>query len=203
MKPDLLSSWTAITGAGGADAWADLMARWAEPHRRYHGLAHLTAVLSIVDIHAEAADDPDAVRLAAWLHDAVYDPARSDNEEQSAQLAEQLLPALGQAPQRVTEVARLVRLTATHERAGDDRNAVLLCDADLAVLGSPPAAYVAYANAIRAEYAHVPDDTFRAGRAAVLHRLLERTALFGLPALAALEQPARDNLRAELQLLED
>ena len=59
----------AITAAG-----ADVEARWAEPHRRYHTTAHLHAVLSNVDTLAAQADDPDLVRLAAWFHDAVYDP---------------------------------------------------------------------------------------------------------------------------------
>ena len=36
----------------------------------------------------------------------------------------------------VGEVARLVRLTARHAPSADDRNGRVLCDADLAVLGT-------------------------------------------------------------------
>jgi predicted metal-dependent HD superfamily phosphohydrolase len=204
---DLLAQWiktlpatTDPADAGAvAAAGVALLDRWHEPHRHYHTTEHLAAMLSVVEEHASAAADPDAVRLAAWFHDAVYDPLESDNEERSAELAEQTLPALGVPADRVREVARLVRLTANHDPAPDDRNGALLGDADLAVLASPPAAYRAYVRAVRAEYAHFPDDVFNAGRAAVLRSLLDQPALFRVPALAARwEEAARRNLTAEL-----
>lgn len=171
------------------------MNRWSEPHRRYHGLAHLVAVLSLVD----GPTSSDAVRLAAWYHDAVYDPTRSDNEEVSAELAETTLPPVGVDPATVTEVSRLVLVTKTHQYDAADVAAALLCDADLSVLAAPPTAYVGYVNAVRAEYAQVPDEAFRVGRAAVLRSLLDRPRLFGV--LRDLEEPARRNLTAELALL--
>lgn len=201
MVGDLLGGWTAVAGDGDAarECWADLIARWSQPHRHYHGLAHLTAVLAVIEAHADVAPDPDAVRLAAWFHDAVYDPRRADNEQRSADLTMAALDGLGIAS---AEVARLVLVTATHAYDVDDGNAALLCDADLAVLAAPPVAYVAYANTIRQEYAHVPDTDFRAGRAAVLEALLVQPALYGVPALAQRwEAPARANLAAELTLL--
>ncbi len=199
-ESDLLARWTSLVGSGEASlfCWTDLVNRWSEPHRRYHGLAHLVAVLSIVDGLAAS----DAVRLAAWYHDAVYDPTRSDNEEASAELAESTLPAVGVDPARVAEVSRLVLITKTHQYDVADADAALLCDADLAVLAAPSTAYVGYANAIRAEYAHVPDPEFRAGRTKVLTELLARDRLFGTVAFAAMESAARHNMRAELVLLD-
>ena len=200
-----LARWRSDLGTAspaGDAVGAELLARWAEPHRHYHTRAHLASVLSTVDAYADAAEDARAVRLAAWLHDAVYDPhaAGPANEEASAQLAYRLLrrlddPAAG-------EVARLVRLTAGHDPAPGDRNGALLCDADLAVLAGPAAEYDAYAYAVRREYAHVPDDAFRAGRAAVLRHLLDLPELYRVPALRARwEGAARANLRRELATL--
>jgi predicted metal-dependent HD superfamily phosphohydrolase len=77
----------------------------------------------------------------------------------------------------------------------------VLCDADLAVLAAPPDAYAAYASAVRAEYGHLPDEAFTAGRIAVLESLLALPALYRLPATAAWEPRARANLTAELGLL--
>lgn len=198
-----LPDWTALTGESQAsvDCWARLVNRWSEPQRRYHGVRHLSAVLLFVDEYAGHADDPDAVRLAAWYHDAIYDPKASDNEERSASLAEKELSALGMDGKRVAEVVRLVRLTTGHDPAEGDRNGELLNDADLLVLASPPEAYVAYVNALREEYAHVPDDDFRAGRAAVLQSLLATPRLYRLEALTAMEAAARRNVTAELSLL--
>jgi predicted metal-dependent HD superfamily phosphohydrolase len=182
--------------------WSDLVQRWSEPHRRYHSLGHLAAVLGIVDAYAGLATDPDAVRLAAWYHDAIYDPTRLDNEERSAQLAESELAGLGLSAELVSEVARLVRLTATHAPAADDHDGALLCDADLAILAAPAEAYVGYVNAVRAEYAQLSDELFRTGRSQVLRSLLDRPAIFTTVELRELfEEAARRNVTAELQLL--
>ncbi len=203
MAVDLAAAWSSVVGRepAGEDCWARLIRRWSEPHRRYHGMGHLTAVLLFVDEYATHADDPDAVRLAAWYHDAIYDPRAADNEETSAVLAESELAAIGQPRDRIDEVARLVRLTAGHDPAEGDRNGELLNDADLLVLSSPREAYVAYVNAIREEYAHVSDADFRAGREAVLGALLEFPRLYRLGSLAPLEDAARRNITAELNLL--
>ncbi|MFF8290883.1 HD domain-containing protein [Streptomyces sp. NPDC016309] len=202
---DLRRRWlSAVRDAPHADRYADdLLARWAEPQRRYHTTDHLLAVLDRVDELADHADDPDLVRLAAWFHDAVYLPERSTNEERSARLAERALPELGFDGAATAEVARLVRLTVTHDPAEGDRNGEALCDADLAVLAATPDAYAVYAAAVREEYGFVPDDAFRAGRAAVLRQLLGLPRLFRTPHGArAWEERARQNLTTELKLLE-
>ncbi|MEN3538565.1 metal-dependent phosphohydrolase [Microbispora sp. ZYX-F-249] len=188
--------------AAGRALAAELAARWAEPHRRYHTTAHLRAVLTAIEPLAAQAEDPTAVRLAAWFHDAVYDGRPGWDEERSAQLARARLPACGLPAERVREVARLVRLTAGHAYEPGDVNAAVLCDADLAILAAPPGAYAAYTRAVREEYRHVPDDAFRAGRAAVLRELLGKPRLFGTPAGRDLwERRARENLAGELARL--
>ena len=181
--------------------WAFLVAAWDEPHRRYHDHQHLAAVLGLVGQLADAADDPAAVRLAAWYHDVAYDPRRSDNEQVSAERARVGLNGLV-ADERIDEVVRLVLLTISHAVEPGDTNGAVLCDADLAVLASPPEAYAAYASAVREEYGHVPDDAFTAGRIAVLEQLLALPELYRLPAVAAEWTPrARANMTAELTLL--
>ncbi|MET9961006.1 hypothetical protein ABZ128_18465 [Streptomyces sp. NPDC006326] len=206
---DLRARWAATTAAAGADPGLDpapyadrLLTAWAEPQRRYHTTAHLADVLARIDVLAPHAADPAAVELAAWFHDAVYRPDRSENEERSAALAERALPELGIDAARTAEVARLVRLTVTHDPASGDTNGEVLCDADLAVLAGGPEAYAAYTAAVRAEYGFVPDDAFRTGRAAVLRQLLDLPRLFRTPhGTAHWEAPARHNLAAELARL--
>ncbi|MBC9716524.1 hypothetical protein H9Y04_28730 [Streptomyces sp. TRM66268-LWL] len=206
----LRSRWSEalIRARGGAEQpdplpYADnLLARWAEPQRRYHTLAHLTAVLDHVEALAEHAHSPELVRLAAWFHDAVYLPERSENEERSARLAERALAEAGLAPAAVSEVARLVRLTVTHAPDADDRDGQVLCDADLAILASEPASYAAYTKAVREEYAFVPDDAFRSGRAQILSQLLTLPRLFHTPhGVREWEPRARANLERELRSL--
>ncbi|MEU9124309.1 hypothetical protein AB0C96_31380 [Streptomyces sp. NPDC048506] len=199
---------TKATPPGGAPApdpapYADnLLSRWSEPQRHYHTVAHLSAVLTRIDELAGHADDLAVVQLAAWFHDAVYRPDRSENEERSAALAERALPELGIGAARTAEVARLVRLTVTHDPEPDDPDGEVLCDADLAVLAGSPDDYAAYAAAIRAEYAFVPDADFTAGRSAVLRQLLTLSRLFRTPmGYDRWEHLARRNLTTELDLL--
>ncbi|MFC8367219.1 MULTISPECIES: hypothetical protein [unclassified Streptomyces] len=179
-----------------------LLRRWSEPQRHYHTLTHLTAVLDHIDVLEEYADNPDVVRLAAWFHDAVYLPDRSTNEERSARLAERALPEAGVSAEKTAEVARLVRLTVTHDPADDDRDGQVLCDADLAILAASPSSYAAYTAAVREEYHFVPNDAFRAGRADVLRQLLALPRLFRTPyGREHWEATARYNMRGELEML--
>jgi predicted metal-dependent HD superfamily phosphohydrolase len=196
-------SWAELAGDSptARTEWAAVIGSWSESHRRYHDLAHLAAVLGIVDQLAGQATDPAAVRLAAWYHDVAYDPQRSDNEEVSAARARiGLLGLVDDAT--LAEVQRLVLLTTGHDPAPGDANGAVLCDADLAVLAGPPEAYAAYASAVREEYGHLSDEVFTAGRIAVLEQLLALPALYRLPETAAQwTGPARANLGAELSLL--
>jgi predicted metal-dependent HD superfamily phosphohydrolase len=208
----LLDRWIAAASAAGATAadsdleaaGAYLLGRWSEPQRQYHDVSHLTAVLDVIDEHADLAPHADRVRLAAWMHDAIYDPrALGDaNERDSAEFAEGLLTTLGMPADVASEVARLVGLTAGHATGEDDPDGELLCDADLGILAADPERYEAYTEAIRREYAHVPDDTFRAARAQVLVSLLELPSIYRHAALKERwEDAARRNLETELRAL--
>lgn len=208
----LLDDWRALLPAaphGHLDAAGrDLIDRWSEPQRHYHTLDHLRFMLSIVDKSTSAPGaDTTAVRLAAWFHDAIYHltgtaSGERSNEAQSADLATEVLSTLDVAPTLVAEVVRLVLLTADHRVAADDPPGALLVDADLAILGTPPDQYRAYATAVRAEYAFVPDNAFRAGRAAVLRQLLDLDRLYHLPAhREAWDARARANMTAEIASL--
>jgi predicted metal-dependent HD superfamily phosphohydrolase len=204
---DLPAAWLATCRALGArddvaGAGATLVGAYAEPTRRYHTLAHLADVLTRVDTLADVAVDLDVVRLAAWFHDAVYDPAAADNEERSAALAGRALARLRLGRPVVAEVARLVRLTATHDPGPDDRDGAVLCDADLGVLALDPVGYAAYVAAVRAEYGQLSDGAWRSGRSAVLRGLLDRPHLFATSlGRDRWEAAARANVSAELAAL--
>jgi predicted metal-dependent HD superfamily phosphohydrolase len=175
---DQLSARWADLLPGHPELGRRLIARYGEPTRFYHDRRHLLRVLEAVDELADEADDLDAVRLAAWFHDAVYDVHATDNEEQSARLAEAELSRVPVEPERVANVARLVRLTASHAPEPGDRDGAVLSDADLSILGGATDVYNEYASDVRTEYAHVPDGDFRAGRTAVLRQLLALPRMF-------------------------
>lgn len=186
---------------GGALLREQLLRAWSDPGRGYHDLVHLEEVLDRLDELADGvAFDGITLALAAWFHDAVYD-GQPGAEERSALLAERSLPEAG-APDRAEEVARLVRLTAHHRPEPGDVAGEVLTDADLAILAAAPDRYAAYVAGVRREYADVPEDRFRAGRAAVLADLAAKPHLFHTAYGRAVWEPtARANLERELAAL--
>ena len=185
---------------------AELRARaaYAEPGRHYHCERHLDDCLRHADqVHELTEHERRLLNWAILWHDAIYDPERSDNEERSAELARRELTTCGVEPESADEVARLIRLTAGHRAEEGDRLGALLVSIDLAVLGSDPEDYRAYAAAVRREYSHLPDAAWRSGRSDVLRHLLASDPLFPDPRFrAAFERQARQNMAEELRALD-
>lgn len=184
-----------------------LLERWSEEHRHYHDLSHLMSVLKAIDVLERAGEPmgpyPRAVKLAAFFHDAIYraDPALppGEDEEDSARLAERILPELGVPGPEILETARLIRLTFTHDPREDDFGGKILCDADLEVLARNPGAYQRYKDAVRKDYAKVSDEDFAAGREKVLRGILAKIPIFNTPTgRKKWDRQARKNLIAEL-----
>lgn len=196
---DLASHWPLSTGLALRD---ELIAAYGSETRGYHDQRHLNEVFVRVGELAATVDfDRAAVILAAWFHDGVYD-GQADAEERSAVWAELSLAELAVAPDVIAEVARLVRLTAGHHPESTDPNGCALSDADLAILASPPERYAEYCADVRKEYADVPDNLFRQGRAEILNDLLAKPTLFHTAyALESWEARARKNVAAELRHL--
>ncbi len=156
-------------------------------------------VIDLVSNHP--VPDVQAVLAAALFHDAVYQPASSTNEADSAALADRHLRDLHWADDRVVVVQALIMATADHLPA--DISQQVLLDADLAILGAQAGQYQAYATGVRAEYAHVSDPAWQAGRTRVLQHFLERPNIYYTTTMRqARQHQARANLSAELASLQ-
>ena len=174
---ELLRAWT-VNPIQADQKFDDIFGAYAGPGRFYHTLDHVLAVLDTVESLASYAKNLNAVKLAAWLHDVIYDSKASDNEERSAKYAERLCQELS-IPEG-QRVAALIRNTKTHD-ADDDVDAQVLLDADLAILGASESDYQAYAENIRREYAWVPEPDYIKGRQQVLQRFMARPKISVVP----------------------
>jgi predicted metal-dependent HD superfamily phosphohydrolase len=189
-----------------ADTAQALVDRWSAPERHFHNLKHLATTLHRVDELAPETHNPDLVRLAAWYHGAVFasDAAStygSQGGEQtlaSAELARKELTALGVPAERADRVADLVDSILRHQPPANDVDAQALNDSDLSMLAIEPQRYRTYSEAVRAEYAHIPQVDFVHARIRILERLLGRSPIFATPQAQAWESAARQNVEAEL-----
>ena len=175
----LLERYKVVPGDAGP-AFDVLVAAYTAPERHYHNLEHLTEMFRVAGRLVPNTEDPPAVQLAIWFHDAVYDPRAKDNEARSGELAVDLLGPIGVPASAIEKVVRLVRATA-HLATADppgDRDTAALLDADLAILGASEERYRRYAADIRREYAFVPDEEYRRGRASVLRAFLARPRIY-------------------------
>lgn len=206
QRPDLESlqrttknAWTQL-GARRAPDFAEVVGRYAEPHRAYHTIRHVLECRRWWSVAHELAARPLELEFALLYHDGVYDPRQSDNEKRSAGLFRTHAEFAGLRTQPIDRVCALIQGTVSHSaRCGDE---ALLNDIDLAVLGATPARYKTFESQIRIEYAHVEDSIYRAARERVLLSFLERTSIYATPFFKErLEAQARRNLSLALASL--
>jgi len=199
VSVDLQASWQrAWRGVGaqsdGAVLHAALMAAWREPHRRYHTLQHLGECLDLLERVGALAAHRAEVEVGLWFHDAVYDVQRSDNEARSAEWLRDAAHAERVAGDVVDRIGALIMATR-HAALPDGVDAQVLVDIDLAILAAAEPRFAEYERQIRAEYAFVPEATFRARRRAVLAGFLARERIYSTARLHdELEARARANL---------
>ena len=175
--------------------YQSLMTRYAEAQRAYHNLCHIQDCLREFDSARSLATDPDAAEMAIWFHDAVYDPKARDNEELSAQLAEYLFEAADLPETFSQKVTRLI-LATKHDAPPDDKDAALLIDVDLSVLGQPRETFAEYEAAIRQEYAWADSAEFATGRSNLLKSFLKRPSIYQTDFFRAkYEEMARKNVQ--------
>lgn len=201
----LLEGWSAAVVSAGAppdhprivEVGHDLLVRWTEAHRDYHGITHLVDGLQVLnDLDAQPIEV-----IAWWLHDAVHHNDPPWDEQKSAALARELLAGL-LPHDHVEEMARLVLLTINHDPAANDHAGHRICDADLAMIAADWQRYQGTVASLRAERDDLNDIEWVRLRINTTGRLLNRTTLFHTTrGRTAWEQPARGNLNAERQAL--
>jgi predicted metal-dependent HD superfamily phosphohydrolase len=192
---DLLRAW-AVDPTLTDRTFEDTCKQYSGPDRFYHTLDHVQNVLETVEDLGPYARNLNAVNLAVWLHDVIYDSRASDNEERSAEYAERLCEELSIPEGHL--VASLIRKTKSHD-PGEDADAQVLIDADLGILGAREIVYQDYTDKIRWEYGWVPESEYRSGRRRVLESFLTRPRIYHF--LGQLEEPARRNIAAEIAQL--
>src|SRR5688572_53567 len=127
--------WQGAGARGDARPWYDrLTSAYAERHRHYHNQQHIAECLSEFDGARHLVKQPEAVELALWFHDAVYNPHSADNEERSAAMAKTCLDEAGVPGLISNAVIELVIVTKSHQPS-ENADAAVMVDIDLSILG--------------------------------------------------------------------
>ena len=166
--------WERRIGAGAGAVFDEIEALYREPHRRYHTPAHIEHCLRCFDLATDRMDEPDAVEMALWFHDAVYDVPTEKNELRSAELF--AARAGGRGLERFrSNVHRLIMVT-THREPPATLDESFIVDIDLSSFGLPWEEFLRDSIAVREEFLHVPDAEFYPRHRKFVESLVARPA---------------------------
>jgi len=206
MQNRMKQRWTALWKRLGAQGDAsviynDLVSRYSEPHRAYHTLEHIGHCLDEFEQVRHLATNPDAVELALWYHDAIYDTKAKDSEERSAVLTAEVVRSASLSDNLGQSVANLIMATK-HTATPTDPDVQLLVDIDLSILGQSEDKFDEYERQVRKEREWVAEDAFIAGRSAILKSFLDRSTIYSMQFFRnKYETQARRNIAGSLARL--
>jgi predicted metal-dependent HD superfamily phosphohydrolase len=201
MSEQWVATWEALAATAPAGHYEELVARYAQPHRHHHTMQHIEECFAELATVRSEAERPAEVELALWFHDAIYDTARHDNEQRSAEWARSVAAEAGLDAGVGDRVATLIMATR-HDARPADADARVLVDVDLSILGADPDRFAEYERDVRREYAAVPEPVFRRERSKILRRFLDRPRIFETRHLhESREARARANLARALREL--
>ncbi|MEE8212159.1 MAG: hypothetical protein V3T85_09585, partial [Acidiferrobacterales bacterium] len=134
-----------------------------------------THCLKQVDLAADLMDNCDAVEMGLWFHDAIYEPGAADNELKSAQLFEEITNDKQSSLKQSVYDLIMVTKHPEHPKCLDEK---FMVDIDLSSFGLPWGVFIQDSQAVREEFAHVPDESFFAGHLKFLNSLVRRPTFF-------------------------
>jgi predicted metal-dependent HD superfamily phosphohydrolase len=168
------------------------------PDRHFHNLDHIRDCLRHFDDVAPLLADPDAVELALWFHDAIYDPGDPTNERRSAELF--LRRSAGASPVTRRRICGLI-LATRHAYVARTSDRRFIEDIDLAGFGAPWDTFMHHGDLLRREFARQSDAQYYDGQVAFLEQLARRPVFFATDYYRArYEARARENLQRLLDL---
>lgn len=171
--------------------WQELETAYREPHRSYHTAQHIIECLEHLDQCVSLyRSDPglykkgaqyhlQAIELAIWWHDIVYQTAQNStigNEQLSASYAY----FTARETKSYIYVANLILATDHKKEPGsvDVANGDVIADIDLAILGAEPERFEQYEQQISEEYRHVPPQQYNEARRKFIQGMLDRPRIY-------------------------
>ncbi len=183
---------------GAGAVYEELVRLYSDASRHYHTPEHIAHCLRQFDAASPYMDEPDAVELALWFHDVIYDIHADDNELRSAELFERLA-GITMSPEFKQRVHDLIMVT-THDGFPGTADERFMVDIDLSSFGLPWDEFARDSAAVRAEFGHVPDERFYSRQRDFMRKLLSRPSFCFTDFFRARhEDQARENIRRTIE----
>ena len=200
------SLWRRCQSGGGIidadDVYQEVYDYYSEAGRHYHTPRHIEHCLAQFDLASDEMDDADAVEMAIWFHDLVFDAQAHDNELQSARRFADLAGNSMDAEFK-TRVHDLIMATAP-PRMPKTNDEEFMLDIDLSSFGLPWADMLRDSIAVRKESPQLSDADFFPGQRAFLESLVSREHFYFTEFFRSrIEETARSNINRYLKNLSD
>ncbi len=191
-----------LKNAASSDIAASLSRLYSERARHYHTMDHIDFCLSVFDQVSSLTSNPDAVELAIWFHDAIYNFPIQDNERLSAEFFMQASQdSLSTALRE--KVYKMVMATV-HDVVPTDPDEQMMVDIDLSSFGRPWEQFARDGENVRRELAYLSDADFYPRQINFMTGLVSRDNFYNLAWFREkYEAQARSNVSRYLQILHD
>src|SRR3989344_3054859 len=157
--------------------WSEIITNYSDEGRFYHNLTHLENLLAELKHVKTEIEDWNTILFTLYYHDVIYDVSKNDNEEKSADFAEERMTSLGVRAEMISKCKKQILATKNHGQSPDnDTN--FFTDADLSILGKDWNTYQVYFQNVRKEYAIYPDAVYKPGRKKILEHFLNMSRIF-------------------------
>lgn len=184
----------------GAEIGMALLEFYNQPERCYHTMEHIDFCLELFDKVSDQCINPDAVELAIWFHDAVYNFPVTDNEQLSAEYF--LEVTSGYLPEPMCENVYQQVLATSHKVQPADKDQQILVDIDLSSFGRPWEQFLRDGKNVRRELVYLDDDEFYPGQISFMKELIDRENFYNTPWFQQqFEGTARHNLSLYIESL--
>ena len=177
------------------------LANYADIDRHYHNFTHIGKMLDGLNNYFPNYAFNRTLRQAILFHDVYYRPGDWNNELISANLFYDTFKS-NSYQINVEEGQRLILLTKDHQTTISDTVGSIIIDLDLMGLGGSQQEYKNNSLLIRKEFKDFSNLEWQTGRIQWLEKFLARDNIYFTDyGKQNWEEPARANMRAELEYL--
>ncbi len=159
------------------DIYHRLIKAYNEPQRVYHTLKHIDGCFAMFEKVKHLVENPDALALAIWFHDAIYELNADNNEQRSADWF--MVEANGLFDEELHKLVYAHIMATLHcGKRIQNHDSQLMVDIDLSSFGMPWPDFLRESENVRNERSDISDEEFYAKQCGFQKELLERPRFF-------------------------